>query len=125
MARPRTPTNVLKMRGADKVNPGRLKERENEPVNVNPIGEAPDWLTTDEVKAWNIIVTECIDGVLGEADRLAVAMASQLTALCIAGEAQAQDRTLLLRYLGQFGMTPSERSKIAVPKEKPKNRFED
>jgi len=32
---------------------------------------------------------------------------------------------LLLRYLGQFGMTPSERTKIAVPKDKPKNRFDD
>ena len=63
--------------------------------------------------------------VLGEADRLAVAVASQITAKCMAGVADHQDRTLLLRYLGQLGMTPSERTKIAVPKDKPKNPFDD
>ncbi len=123
--RPRTPTNILKLRGAEKNHPERLKERENEPVNKNPIGRPPTWLTRDERKAWRMIIKECINGVLGEADRLAVAVASQIAAKCMTGEADHQDRTLLLRYLGQFGMTPSERTKIAVPKEKPKNRFDD
>jgi len=121
--RPRTPTNVLKLGSAPKNHPERLKDRENEPVNKNPIGRPPTWLGKDERRAWRMIVKECIDGVLGEADRLAVAVASQIAAKCMMGEADHQDRTLLLRYLGQFGMTPSERTKIAVPKEKPKSRF--
>lgn len=123
--RPRTPTNILKLRGAEKNHPERLKERENEPVNVNPIGRPPTWLTTVERKAWRMIIKTCVDGVLGEADRLAVAVASQIAAMCMTGTADHQDRTLLLRYLGQFGMTPSERSKISVPQEKPKNKFDD
>ena len=76
MGRPRTPTNILKLKGADKKNPARFKDRENEPVNVHPIGKPPTWLNAKEQKAWAMIVKECIAGVLGEADRLAVAVAS-------------------------------------------------
>ena len=131
MVRPRTPTNILKLRGADKVNPGRLKDRENEPVNKNPIGRAPTWLTALEKKAWKLIIKTCIDGVLGEADYIAVALASQLLARAmyppedLKDLMQGIDRALLLRYLGQFGMTPSERTKVSVPKSKPKNKFDD
>jgi hypothetical protein len=123
--RPRTPTNILKIRGAGKAYPARMKEWENEPVNVNPIGDAPEWLNEAELKAWALIVDKCIDGILGEADYLAVAIASQIAARCIAGEATHQDETLALRYLGQFGMTPTERTKVAVPKKKDKNPFDD
>ena len=125
MARPRTPTNILKLGGIQKNHPERLKERANEPVNTNPIGKPPTWLNVAEEKAWRMIIKECIAGVLGEADRLAVAVASQIAAKCMDHTADHQDRTLLLRYLGQFGMTPSERTKIAVPKDKPINRFDD
>ncbi len=123
--RPRTPTNILKLGGIQKNHPERLKERENEPVNINPIGKAPTWLTLIERKAWRMIIKECVDGVLGEADRIAVAIASQILAVCMEGEANYQDRTLLLRYLGQFGMTPSERTKIMVTKKTPTNPFAD
>ena len=125
MVRPRTPSNILALKGAFKKDPQRLKARENEPANKNPIGRPPTWLNKLEKKAWRTIIKECIEGVLGEADRLAVAVASQILTKCMDGKADHQDRTLLLRYLGQFGMTPSERTKIAVPKGKPKNKFDD
>ena len=32
MPQPRVPTNILKLRGADKKNPARMKARENEPI---------------------------------------------------------------------------------------------
>jgi len=123
--RPRTPTNILKLRGAEKNHPERMKERENEPVNKNPIGRPPTWLTSVERKAWRIIVNKCIDGVLGEADWVAVALASKLFAKAMTGDISNPEGVLLKSYLSQFGMTPADRSKIAVPKEKPKNRFGD
>ncbi len=123
--RPRTPTNILKLRGAEKNHPERLKERENEPVNKNPIGKPPSWLEAAEKKAWGILVKESIDGVLGEADRTLVAMAAKLMVKMMTDEYTAQELTLLNRCLGQMGFTPTDRTKINIPKEKPKNRFDD
>ena len=123
--RPRKPTNVLKLQGVDKVNPGRMKERENEPVNVNPIGKAPAWLTAAEKKEWAVLVNDAIEGVLGEADRTAVALCAQLLAKQKLKEATMSEQSLLNKYLGQLGMLPTERSKVQVPKKKPKNIFAD
>jgi len=125
MPQPRVPTNVLALKGAYKKDPQRLKDRENEPVNVNPIGEAPDWLTDEEKESWATIVSKCIDGVLGEADHIAVSITSRLLARYIIGEATGQEQSLLNKYLGQLGMIPTERSKIAIKKKKPKNAFDD
>ncbi len=125
MPQPRVPTNILRLRGADKKHPDRMKERENEPVNKNPIGKPPSYLTVKEKKYWGEIIHDCIDGVLGEADRIAVSMAARLLGKCAGNNATSQEQTQLFRYLGQFGMTPSERSKIAIPKAKPKNKFDD
>jgi hypothetical protein len=131
--RPRTPTNILKLRGADKAHPGRLKERENEPENNISIGAAPDYLNEQESKAFDLIVKESIDGVLGGADRMAVAQAAKLFVICTGqnfedGEpvkATSNQQNLFFKYLSQFGMTPSDRSKINIPKSKPKNKFDD
>ena len=143
--RPRTPTNVLKLRGAEKNHPERLKERENEPVNKNPIGTPPRYLNAIEKKAFKLIVKESIDGVLGEADRMAVAQAAILFVICtnqcfteaVGTEGdedyeppklvrpKSADQQLFFKYLAQFGMTPADRSKLSLPGQKPKNRFED
>ncbi len=123
--RTRTPTNILRLRGTDKNTPARMRDRANEPQNVNPIGKPQAFLSAAEKRAWRLIVKECITGVLGEADRLAVAMASQLVARCMDNSATQPEKVLLFRYLAQFGMTPADRSKVAVPSGKPKNKFDD
>ncbi len=133
MPQPRVPTNILKMRGADKVHPGRLKERENEPENKNPIGDPPSNLNELQSAAFNEIVKLAIDGVLGEADRLAVEQAAMLLVKCrgqheIDGEIinpSAQEQNQFFRYLNQFGMTPADRSKISITKKKEKNPFDE
>ncbi len=125
MARPRTPTNILKLKGADKRNPSRFIDRENEPQNANPIGEPPESLSDKEREAWRVIVKECIDGVLGEADRQLVAMAAKLMIVVHEDVYQHQQWTLFNKCLTQLGMTPNERSKISIPQKKPKNKFDD
>lgn len=122
--RPRTPTNVLALKGAYKKDPARLKDREGEVQNVNPVGDAPDDLTEDEKVCWNTFVKESIPGVLGEADRVAIAQASILLAKCKAREAAITEQNLLFKFLSQFGMLPADRSKISVPQSKPKNEFD-
>ena len=122
--RPRTPTNVLALKGSYKKNPDRLKEREGEVQNVNPVGDPPEELTDAEKVCWRTFVKESIPGVLGEADRVAIAQASILLAKCKAKEAPITEQNLLFKFLSQFGMLPADRSKISVPQAKPKNEFD-
>jgi len=144
MARPRTPTNILALKGAYKKDPQRLKERENEPENTKPIGE-PKHLTGLEIEFYNEIIDSTIDGVLGAADRIAVEQAAILLVSCRnlrtvekviteAGEdkvvnipvpASPAEKNQLFKYLGQFGMLPADRSKISIAKPKKKNAFDD
>ena len=128
MARPAKPLNVHILKGTGKKHPERMRERENEPENINPIGDAPETLSKIEQAAWHEIVNNAIPGVLGEADRLAVEETARLVVKCRGlGDEPAigQERNLLNRYLGQMGMTPSERSKIRIDKPKPKNKFDE
>jgi len=119
------PKNIFALSSSAKSNPERIKSRENEPENVNPLGAAPEFLTPDQVFAWDWIVRTCIPGVLGEGDEVAVAMAAQLLNLSIKDEATGQDKSLLKGYLAMMGMVPTERTKLSVPKNKPKNKFDD
>lgn len=142
--RPRKPTNVLRINGTANNHPERLKKRENEPKNTHPIGTAPRYLSKAEKAAFRLIVKESLAGVLGRADRIAVAQASILLALCTGqsysagfGVEGAKDyiaplrvwpkiaeRNLLYKYLSQFGMTPADRSKLDIPSMKEKNEFD-
>lgn len=125
MGRPRTPTNILALKGSFKKNPKRLKARENEPVNKNPIGKPPAWLTALEKKAWRILVKDSIHGVLGEADRTWLELACELYAKKIEGTLKSIERSQLMTLLGRMGLNPSDRSRVSVPVPKKKNRFDD
>ena len=123
--RPRTPTNILKLRGADKNHPERFKERENEPVNTNPIGKPPSYLDRKEKAVFRWIVKESVAGVLGEADRMAVSIASRLMHGFMESKLTGTELTQLNKLLGQFGMLSADRSKISLPGQEKKNRFDD
>jgi hypothetical protein len=125
MARPRKPTNVLKLNGTQNRNPGRLKEREGEPDNIAPLGDPPIELTDEESDCWRELADISIPGVLGKADRIAVEMAAKLLVRLRSGEAPQAEQGLFFKYLSQFGMLPADRSKIALNPKKPKNRFDE
>jgi hypothetical protein len=67
MARPRTPTNILKLKGADKANPARFKDRGNEPQPQKGQGKAPDWLSPRGRRQYRKLskITAAIDFVFG------------------------------------------------------------
>lgn len=125
MARPRTPTEVLDMRGAFKNHPQRKQERANEPIVTSPIGEPPNDFTEAELKAWHDITGTAPKGVLTSADTLAVENASRLLAAERAGMNSDSQGRRLDALLGKFGMTPSDRSKVSVsvPTQRPGNPF--
>jgi hypothetical protein len=114
------------MRGAFKANPQRKRERENEPIVTEPIGDPPTTFTGDQLQAWNDIVNRCPKGVLTKADSIAVEGASRLLALERIGKASDAQGRRLDALLGKFGMTPSDRSKVSVAgKKKPESRWSD
>lgn len=125
MARPRTPTNILELKGAFKKNPQRA--RKAEPVPTGGIGPAPKRMTKRQQEAWDEVVTNCPAGVMGNSDRIAL----EVVVVRIAAYQDStelppvQEATFIFNALGRFGMTPSDRSKIIVPKGKEKNPFAD
>ena len=125
MARPRMPTNLLVLKGVDKKDPKRLREREGEPENKNPLGDPVKKLSVAERRYFETIEREAIDGVLGEADRFAVAIAAKLMKKFFDDDYTGPELSQLTKLLSQFGMTPADRSKINLPGKKKKNAFDD
>jgi phage terminase small subunit len=127
MPAPRVPTNILKLRGADKKNPARMKERENEPVPKAALGNPPRHLNAEERKCWRELVRTAPFGVLADCDGWEVEIASCLMAQYRADRAgmPASRLGLLHSVLSKFGFNPSDRSRVQVPPTKEKNPFDD
>lgn len=128
MARPRTSTNILALRGTYKHNPAVLRAREGEPVPDGPIGDPPDALADDEKQAWVEVVAECPLGVMGDADRKHLEVVAKLVALSRRVPVEDMGPGLLgklMSGLGLLGMNPSDRSRIKVPPKAAVNEFED
>jgi len=124
MARPRTPTNVLELRGAFKKDPQRKR---SEPETVGTLTDAPDYLD-DEVRAiWAEFVKCAPIGVMTESDRLSLEIACHLMREFRQNpvEFTAAKIGRLQALLGSFGMTPADRAKLATPsKANEENPFE-
>ncbi|AEA59586.1 phage terminase, small subunit, putative [Burkholderia gladioli BSR3] len=118
MSRPRTPTNVLDLRGSYKKDPQRRAARANEPPSTGELGEPPGRLSELEREAWFEFVDECPPGVLLREHRGLVEQAARLMAeMWTLGAAFPTSRgTLLFQIRRSCGMTPVERSKVGVPK---------
>ena len=115
MGRTPYPKAVLRIKGVDKTHPERFRIRENEPENVNPVGDPPENLSDSERNIWMRIVEESITGVLGQADRIAVELACKLYVRVDEGTATRVDYNQLIKLLSQFGMTPADRSRLSIP----------
>ena len=124
MGAPRKPTALKQVQGTDKRNKTRMNL--NEPTPVRGIGPAHKLLTEYEQEVWDEIVGISYRGVLGEADRIALEMMCRLVAEMRLnyGEFTAAKLTQLSQLLGRFGMTPSDRTKIVIPKKENQNPFE-
>ena len=115
----------MELRGAFKNHPSRRLERLGEPVTAEPVGTPPDGLDDACKAAWNELAATAPAGVLCRFDRVALEIAAVLLAQFRAApdDFQASKLGRLNALLGQFGMTPSDRSKVSVPKMESVNRF--
>ena len=116
--RPRTPTAILDARGAFKKDPQR--RRDSEPEVREPIGAPPSDLSLAELVWWNEIVNRAPLGVLTQADWISVLACAKLCAEMMADFSAFSPGKLgrLQSLLGAFGMTPSDRAKLSIPKAK-------
>jgi hypothetical protein len=121
--RPASPEIAQHRPGVQK-NPSRLMERENPPIGIPPIGDAPKCLTPAQRECWNTIVDSCADGVLRRSDELVVEMAARLLAESRAGTIDRSGLKLLETLLSKCGMNPSDRNRVNVPAERKPNRFD-
>lgn len=126
MARPRTATNILELKGAFAKNPNRKAAREDEPVPNAGIGPAPEYLAEDERSAWDYIVGTVPAGVLGDCDRSHLEIAARLFAYSRRVSVEDWSAMKIARLdsmLGRMGLNPAERSKVKADKAPPKNAF--
>ena len=115
MARPRTPTKVLEMRGSYKRNPNRRRE---EPDVSGPLGDPPAYFSGAELAAWNEIASGAPRDVLTGSDHITVELAARLLADSRVNWVvfTAAKLARLEAMLGKFGMSPADRPMYAWPR---------
>lgn len=117
MAKPRTPSNVLALKGAFAKNPSRGRDRADEPEPVGEIGDAPKHLTSEERACWVELVLLCPVGVLCVNDRPFMEYAARVFASVRApGPLDLKAGVRFEAIIGRLGMSPADRSKVSVIK---------
>jgi hypothetical protein len=121
MARPRKPTAHLELVGAFKKNPQRT--RDSEPVCEEDVLQPPVGLSDDALEAWHFLVDCAVPGVLTKMDSAYLALTARALAATWKGEVDVASMHKVGTMLGKMGMTPSERSRVVVPKPISPGRF--
>jgi hypothetical protein len=115
MARPRTPTAILELRGSFLRNPNRKKARKNEPLVTTPLPSPPTYLTSATAATWQEM--KRYGYWLTSADRCLVEIASTFVARYRVNELKSGDISLLIALLGKIGFSPKERGALNLPTE--------
>jgi len=121
--RPRTPTKILDLKGSYKTHPERKQERAAEPKPRADRVTPPKYLSKDHKACWREIIKQAPPGVYTNMDRQALEVTCVLLDkfrkgyTLMAEPMSAAELGLLTRMLSQLGMTPADRSRIAVPKQ--------
>jgi hypothetical protein len=124
MTKRKVPTAILDARGSFRKNPSR--RREAEPEVTGSLSAPPDDFTPAEAKAWHMLAEKAPLGVLTDSDWPTVVMAAKLWAEFMSDSASFNTSRLtrLHRILGDFGLNPSDRASLSIPKPKEANPFE-
>lgn len=119
MPRQRLTNEMAALKGADKKDPQRFRDRKKSPKSELPLGNAPDDFDAGQQKAWFELSAYSIPGTLTGADRVALETASVLLAEFRANRADfaAAKYGRLFQYLSAFGMTPVDRQKLGASKD--------
>lgn len=122
MPRRRTPADVARITGADRLHPGRHAARSV--PKVQPLGNPPDALTAAEKRAWKDFADDM--PWLARSDRHLVGIAARLAVLIQKGGAPLAAFTQMRLCLSSMGGTPTDRTKVITPdgaEDDPAERF--
>lgn len=114
MPRQRLTNEAAALRGADRKDPQRFRDRKAAPKHEAPVGEPPAKMSVEAKACWFEIETYAIPGTLTAADRLMLESAANLMAEYRADplEFSAAKLGRLFQALSSFGMTPVDRQKL-------------
>lgn len=123
MPRQRLTNEMAALKGADRKDPQRFRERKKSPKSEMPLGNAPDDFDAGQKAAWFEFSAYAIPGTLTGADRVALETASVLLAEFRACRADfpAAKYGRLIQMLSAFGMTPVDRQKLGASKDDGEN----
>ena len=114
MPPPRTPSNVLELRGTFKKDPKR-RRKVAKPVDL-PLGSPPAHLSPQQVDVWHEIQRIAPPNVLKMTDRMSLELFSclmtefRMDPIAFSSARVAQ----LMALFARFGMTPADREKISL-----------
>lgn len=122
MPRPRTPTEVLELRGSFKKDPQR--QRPVGPKASGAIGDPPGHMAEAEAAIWHELVGNAPPNVLTSADRPTLELLSRLMAKFRADWLSGAEMAIMRNCLTDLGWTPASRSKIVpVKSDEPASPF--
>ena len=123
MARIRQPDEVAKFKGSHKRNPQRY--RKEVPKSELPLGNYPDHITDGAKKCWFELEAYVKPGVLTSSDRWIMEITSETMAEFREAPRKfsASNKNCLVSMMARLGLTPADRVKLGVDKEKKENRF--
>jgi hypothetical protein len=113
MARPRTPTAVLKLRGAFINHPSRGRDREFEPHIATDLPSPPRSLDLAPAAMWMDMKSRGY--WLSSADQFLVEIAAKLMARYRIDQLKSGDVSQLIGLLGKIGFSPNERGRMSLP----------
>lgn len=116
MARPRTPSNVLELRGSFKAHPERRRE---DAQGAGPwTDEPPEHLTGPEIAAWREVVASLPKVALSATERLGITQMARLWATLKTTHPSSPDFKKLddsfRQWAMQMGMTLQARTKLGT-----------
>jgi hypothetical protein len=131
MAMPKKPKALRELQGTIKDHPGR--QNKDQPDPEGGIGPAPEYFNEAEKKCWDYLVSCMFKNVMGKSDRPSMELMARLFYRFRFGTYEegamiiplnGAELSRLDSLIGRYGMTPSDRTKITVPKESNVNPFE-
>ena len=125
MPQPRKPLKLLQLSGGLKNHPGRYKDRLNEPQDPRPPRGPSSWLSKEEKAAYREILKTDEYGIFRMCDCLAIDTTAKLLAEARANILSVSGHNSLFSALGKLGMTPKARTKLNIPHQMGKNKFDD
>jgi hypothetical protein len=112
MSRPRIATAILDTRGSFLQHPSRI--RPYEPDTDQPLGDPPTRLSPEVQAIWREVSADLLPGVGKVSDRTMFEVLCLLIFKLRQGTQKIMELNAMVSLCGRFGMSPSDRSKIAV-----------